>query len=81
MFKQMQHFKTKLRKWGNSAGALFPKEVLKKEHLKIGSTVQITAISDRITKVKDIFGLLKGKIKKDTKTLLKEVDQDLDPEF
>lgn len=77
MFKHMQHFKTKLRKWGNSAGALFPKEVLEKEHIKIGSTVNITLSSDKVTKVKDIFGILKGKLKKDTQTLMDEVDKEL----
>lgn len=77
MFKHMQQLKTKVKKWGNSAGVLFPKEILEKEHLKIGSTINVTISTDKVTKVKDIFGLLKGKLKKDTQTLMDEVDKEL----
>ena len=80
MFKQMQQLKTKVKKWGNSFGVMIPKEVIKKEHLKRGSEVEITLNSTRITKVKDIFGILKGKLNKSTEEIMREVDKDLWPE-
>lgn len=73
----MQQITTKIRRWGNSFGILLPREILKKEHLKEGSEVTLNINTAKVTKVKDIFGLLKGKIKKDTQTLMDEVDRDL----
>ena len=77
----MQQITTKIRKWGNSCGVIIPKEVLKKEHLRAGKTVTLTLNTNEVTRVKDIFGLLKGKLKKDTQTLMDELNKDLDQEF
>lgn len=80
MFKHMQHMKTKIKKWGNSFGVMIPKDLMKKEHLREGSEIEITFNSTKITKVKDIFGLLKGKLNKSTEEIMREVDKDFWPE-
>ena len=50
--------KTKLRKWGSSFGVVIPKDIIKKEHLKIGEELVIEI--KRKQSIKDIFGSLKG---------------------
>ncbi len=73
----MQHMKTKVKKWGNSFGVMIPKDLMKKEHLREGSDIELTFNTANKTKVKDIFGILKGKLKKDPQTLMDEVDKEL----
>ena len=80
MFKQMQELKTRVKKWGNSFGVMIPREVIKREHLREGSEVEVTINSTKITKVKDIFGILKGKLNKSTEEIMREVDKELWPE-
>ena len=68
----------KVRKWGNSFGIIIPKDIVEKQDIKEGITVRINIQAKNRTKAKDIFGILKGKIKKDTEDLLKEVDKDFE---
>ena len=71
---------TEIKKWGNSAGIVIPKEDLKKEKLRVGQKVRIVIRPVKSLKVKDIFGTFK-KIKKPTKEIMKEIDKDLDSKF
>ncbi len=68
----------KVKKWGNSFGIILPKDIVDKQNIKEGITVRINIQTKNKTKVKDIFGLLKNKIKKNTEDLLKEVDKDFE---
>lgn len=68
----------KVRKWGNSFGIIIPKDIVERQDIKEGITVRINIQAKNRTKAKDIFGILKGKIKKDTKNLLKEVNKDFE---
>ncbi len=67
----------KVKKWGNSFGIIIPKDIVDKQNIIEGGTVSINIQSKNKTKVKDIFGLLKGKLKRDTDEVMKEVDKDL----
>jgi len=68
----------KIRKWGNSFGIVIPKDMVEKQDIKEGITVRINIQVKDKTKAKDIFGILKGKIKKDTEVLLNEVNKDFE---
>jgi len=68
----------KVKKWGNSYGIILPKDVVDKQNIKEGITVRINIQTKNKTKSKDIFGILKGKIKRSTENLLKEVDKDFE---
>ena len=68
----------KVRKWGNSFGIVIPKDIIEKQDIKEGITVRINIQVKDKTTAKDIFGILKGKIKKDTDVLLKEVNKDFE---
>jgi antitoxin component of MazEF toxin-antitoxin module len=68
----------KIRKWGNSFGIVLPKEALNNHNLKEGAEIDILIRTKDKTKVKDIFGLLKGKLKRDSDDLLDEVDRDFE---
>lgn len=68
----------KVKKWGNSFGIIIPKDMVEKQDIKEGITVRINIqIKDR-TKAKDIFGILKGRLKKDTDVLLNEVNKNFE---
>lgn len=67
----------KIRKWGNSFGIVLPKKALNNQNLKEGAEIDILIRTKDKTKVKDIFGILKGKLKRDTDEILKEVDREL----
>lgn len=46
--------KSKLKRWGNSYGVIIPKEMVEKEGLKEGETVEISV--RRMTDVGRLFG-------------------------
>ena len=73
----MEKANVKIKKWGNSFGIILPKDIINRQELKEGSNIEIIIQAKNKTKVKDIFGILKGKLKKDTEQLMKEVDRDL----
>lgn len=73
----MKTTNVKVKKWGNSLGIVIPKDILNDEDIKEGSELEITIRSKQKTKAKDIFGILKDRIKKPTEQLMKEVDKDL----
>lgn len=68
----------KVRKWGNSFGIVLPKDMVEKQDIKEGIIVRINIQVKDKTKAKNIFGILKGKIKRDTEVLLNEVDKDFE---
>ena len=58
-----------IRKWGNSFGVLVPKELIKKENLKVNEEVVV-----KLEKKKDLMQLFGFcKFKKPTKQLMKEI--------
>jgi len=73
----MKQITTKVKKWGNSFGIILPKKIVNSEKIKEGIEINIIIQQKNKTKVKDIFGILKGKLNKDTKILMKEVDKEL----
>ncbi len=73
----MESIEIQVKKWGNSLGIVLPKEILDKEGIKEGTQIEIMIQSKQKTKVKDVFGILKGKLTKPTSQIMKEVDKDL----
>ncbi|MBI5002308.1 hypothetical protein HZC31_02905 [Candidatus Woesearchaeota archaeon] len=49
-----------LKKWGNSIAAIFPKEVVEKERLKVNQKISIHIIKK--ADLRNIFGTLKTKM-------------------
>lgn len=76
----METTKAMVRKWGNSLGIVLPKEIINKQNIKEGSELEILINLKTKTKAGDIFGILKGKLTRDTDDLLKEVDKDFENE-
>jgi antitoxin component of MazEF toxin-antitoxin module len=73
----MEQIKTKVKKWGNSLGIIIPKTIIDKEKLKENNEIIITIQPKRFTTVRDIFGILKRKSKKNTQEILDEIDREL----
>lgn len=59
------------RKWGNSIGAVFPEDVVKKIKIKPGKPVTALLQEEKPLLVKDIFGALKD-WKKPTEQIMRE---------
>jgi len=77
----MEQIDAKVKKWGNSFGIVLPMKVIEKEKLREGKEVTVTIRPRKITKVKDIFGILKEELKNvDTQKALREVDKAFWPE-
>ena len=72
----MEKINATVKKYGNSFGIILPKELIESQKPKEGSNIDLVIQPKNITKVKDIFGLMKGKLKRDTAEVLKEVDRD-----
>ena len=49
-----------VKKWGNSVGALFPKEFAKKEHLEVNKKIIVEVVKE--ADLSRLFGSLKRKI-------------------
>jgi len=49
-----------VRKWGNSLGVVFPKEIVEKKHLKVDEKIFIDVVKK--ANLKDVFGSLKTKM-------------------
>ena len=73
----MEQISAKVKKWGNSFGIVLPMPVVEKENLKEGSNILIAIQVKNKTKVGDIFGILKGKIKKPTQQIMDEINEEL----
>lgn len=73
----METANVKVKKWGNSFGVILPAEIVRAKNLKEGTELEILINSKNKTKVKDIFGILKGKLKRDTEDIMKDVDKEL----
>ncbi len=72
--------KGKVKKWGNSFGIIIPKEIINNEGFKVGQEIEYMIISDSKKRFDELFGSLKGKFKKSTEQIMKEVDRELYPE-
>lgn len=73
----MERISTVVKKWGNSFGIILPKEFVKSQELKEGIKIDIMVQSKKKTKVKDIFGIMKGKLKRDTSQIMNNIDKEL----
>ncbi len=67
---------TTARKWGNSLGVTLPKELIEKEHIKENDKVKILVIKQDDT-LKRTFGILKGKLGKDTQKIKDQIRREL----
>ncbi|MDD5192417.1 MAG: AbrB/MazE/SpoVT family DNA-binding domain-containing protein [Candidatus Nanoarchaeia archaeon] len=74
----METINTKVKKWGNSFGIILPAEIVKHNKIKEGSNIEVRITAKNKTRAGDIFGILKGKLARDTDDLLKEVDRDFE---
>lgn len=73
----MEQINTRAKRWGNSLAVILPKKIIDSQQIKEGSEIKIIIESKNKTKVKNLFGILKGKLKKDTETLMREIDREL----
>jgi len=76
----MEKTNVKVRKWGNSFGVILPKSIVDKQDIKDGMEIEIIVEAKNKTKVKDVFGILKGKLKrpeKSTQEIMNEIDEEL----
>lgn len=72
----MEKTSAKVKRWGNSFGVILPKSLIENQKIREGMEIELVVKPLNKTKVEDIFGILKGKIKRSTADLLKEVDED-----
>lgn len=66
---------SQVRKWGSSIGVVIPKDAAKKANIKEGDKITIV-ICNKKNPFDDTFGALKGKIKRPTEKILKEIDRE-----
>ena len=63
---------TKTRRWGNSLGMRIPKDVVNEMKLRENQEI-VVEIKPKDNPLKELFGLGKGKIKKSTEQILREL--------
>ncbi len=66
----------KVKKWGNSLGIVIPKETVNEENIEEGDELEVIMIK-KTDVIKETFGMLKGKLKRNTDEVLAEVDREL----
>lgn len=64
------------RKWGNSIGATFPKDVVEQAKLREDQVVKILILKQGPV-LKKTFGMVKGKLKKSAQKIKDELREDL----
>jgi antitoxin component of MazEF toxin-antitoxin module len=74
----MESINVRVKRWGNSFGVVLPREIIDRENVKEGAEIEISIRAKHKTKARDIFGVLKGKLNRDTDDLLDEVDRDFE---
>ena len=75
----MLEIEGKVKKWGNSAGIVLPKEFLEKEHIKINQKVKVIITPAKSLRVSDIFGLQKN-WKRPTEEIIRDIKK-MDSKF
>lgn len=75
----MEKTSVQVKKWGNSFGVILPKRIVDEKEIKEGMEIEIAIQTKNKTKVKDVFGILKEKLKRPTDEVLNEIDKELDP--
>jgi antitoxin component of MazEF toxin-antitoxin module len=74
----MERANVKVRRWGNSLGIIIPSNIIKNQSINENSEIEIMINLKSKTKAGDIFGILKGKLKRSTEDLLNEVNKDFE---
>ena len=73
----MESIVAKAKKWGNSVGIIIPKEVAEREGIRPGVAVEALVKSKKYNPITKTFGMLKGRIKKPTDVIMREIDREL----
>jgi len=66
----MAELNIKVRKWGDSLALIIPKEIADKERISINDNIHIRI--EKKMNFMDLFGIVKGKIKKSAQQLKNE---------
>ncbi|MDA3836648.1 MAG: AbrB/MazE/SpoVT family DNA-binding domain-containing protein [Nanoarchaeota archaeon] len=61
----------KIKKWGNSYGIILPRELIKEKDLKENDKIDFLIVKEK-PNLEEIYGSLKGKIKKSSQKLKDE---------
>ena len=67
----MAELNVKVRKWGDSLAVIIPKEIANKERINASDTIHMSIIKQ--TDISDVFGILKGKLKKSAQEIKDEL--------
>jgi len=65
-----------MRKWGNSLGATFPKELLEKENIHEDDRLRVIVVKEE-NPLKSLFGIGKGRIKQSAQEIKDELRREL----
>tara|TARA_Y100000034_G_C6749587_1_gene333095 strand:+ start:186 stop:410 length:225 start_codon:yes stop_codon:yes gene_type:complete len=69
-------FETVARKWGNSLGLTLPKNVIEEVNIQEHEKIKLLVIKENKT-LKNTFGMVKGKLKKNTQKIKSEIKSEL----
>ncbi|HLC55570.1 MAG TPA: AbrB/MazE/SpoVT family DNA-binding domain-containing protein [Candidatus Nanoarchaeia archaeon] len=64
------------RKWGNSLGITLPKDIVEQQHIKENEEIRVIILK-KSPVIRKNFGILKGKLKKDTQHLMDNVRKEI----
>ena len=70
----------KIQAWGNSFGVRLSKGEIKNEGLRMNEDVEVIVIK-KSNPARELFGTLKGKIKKPTDKIMEEIDRSFRSRF
>ena len=70
----------KLHTWGNSFGIRLSKAEIERENIKPNDEVEVLVIR-KSSPARELFGALKGKIKKPTDKIMEEIDRAFESRF
>jgi antitoxin component of MazEF toxin-antitoxin module len=69
-------FHVSVKKWGNSLGAVLPKNIVQKNKLKENDKIRVFVVKDSDV-LKRTFGKLKGKVKQSSQDMKRELKEKL----
>lgn len=72
----MAELDVQVRKWGDSYAVIIPKDIAKKENIHLKSTIHLKF--EKEDDLSDVFGLLRGKVKRSAQEMKNEAREGWD---
>ena len=73
----MEIIETKVKRWGNSLGIIIPSQTIERNKIKANESIKFIIVKDSKKTFDEMFGILKGRVKKSSQEIKNDLRRDL----